>query len=98
MSDKNFGRSDLMAIAAFRYCLGRMSYIVGDCADWLIEQWANIGKNAQNVIRRDLEEAFEKDGQNVGSDYRPLGHACDRSQWERVRKFIAVESAEWNRP
>jgi hypothetical protein len=30
MKDKNFGRDDLMAIAAFRYCLGRMTYIVGD--------------------------------------------------------------------
>lgn len=32
-----WGRSDLMATAAVRYCLGRCSYIVGDCVDWLHE-------------------------------------------------------------
>lgn len=36
---KNFGRHDLMAVAAFRYALGRMTYIVSDCADWLVEQY-----------------------------------------------------------
>jgi hypothetical protein len=29
---KNYGRDDLMAVAAFRYSLGRMTYIVSDCA------------------------------------------------------------------
>lgn len=31
-----WGRDDLMASAAVRYCLGRSTYIVGDRADWLI--------------------------------------------------------------
>ena len=41
-----YGRADLMAIAAVRYCLGRMSYIVGDCADWLIAEWPDRGRRA----------------------------------------------------
>ena len=86
---KNYGRDDLMAVAAFRYCLGRMTYIVSDCADWLIEQWPNIAENARKVIQRDLEEAFKRDDEarEDGQDYKPLGHDCDRAQWEKVRRL-----------
>lgn len=30
------GRHNLMITAAVNYCLGRSTYITGDCADWLI--------------------------------------------------------------
>ena len=87
--NKNYGRDDLMAVAAFRYCLGRMTYIVSDCADWLIEQWPNIAENARKIIQRDLEEAFKRDDEARadGQDYKPLGHDCDRAQWEKVRRL-----------
>ena len=42
MSAPHYGRDGLMAIAAFRYCLGRQTYIVGDCAEWLCEQWPSL--------------------------------------------------------
>jgi len=84
-----FGRDDLMAVAAFRYSLGRMTYIVSDCAHWLCEQWPNIAENAQKVIQRDLEEAFkcDEDSRTIGHEYHPLGHDCDRAQWEKVRRL-----------
>lgn len=90
MSDKNYGRDDLMAIAAFRYCLGRQTYIVSYCADWLIEQWPNFSDRARSIIRRELDEAFSQDDeQRAGeSDYKRLGHDCDRKEWERVRQAI----------
>ena len=86
---KNYGRDDLMAVAAFRYSPGRMTYIVSDCADWLIEQWPNIAENARKVIQRDLEEAFKRDDEarEDGQDYKPLGHDCDLAQWEKVRRL-----------
>lgn len=88
----SFGRHDLMAVAAVRYCLGRMTYIVGDCADWLIEQWPNLTLVGQRMIIRDVEDAFTLDdrARNEGlpaRDYRRLGHDCDRAQWERVRRL-----------
>ena len=84
-----WGRDDLMAIAAVRYCLGRMTYIVGECADWLIEQWPNIAPSARAVIERDVEEAFASDvkARMRGDQYKPLGMDCDRAQWERVRRL-----------
>ena len=71
-----YGRDDLMAVAAFRYSLGRMTYIVSDCAHWLCEQWPNIAENARKVIQRDLEEAFKRDDEARadGQYFKPLGH------------------------
>ena len=83
------GRGDLMAVAAARYCIGRATYIVGDCADWLAEQWSNIGPNARAAIQNDIEEAFKRDDEDRadGREHKALGWDCDRQQWERVRKL-----------
>lgn len=76
-----------MVIAGFRYCLGRRTYIVGNCADWLIEQWPNFEENTKDVIKRELEEKFSRDdtARSRNDDYLPLGDDCDRAEWERVR-------------
>lgn len=91
--EKNFGRADLMAIAAVRYCIGHTSYIVSDCADWLIEQWPNIEPGARKTIIRDIEEAFSRDNEDRDGNrtHRALGHDCDRQTWERVRKLWRAE-------
>lgn len=83
----SWGRDDLMAIAAVRYCLGRTTYIVSDCCDWLVEQWSNIKPSARAVIKRDIEEAFARDddAREAGNSYKPLGWDCDRQSWEKVR-------------
>jgi hypothetical protein len=87
--DAMSGHDHLMVIAAFRYCLGRMTYIVGDCASWLIKIWPYLSKETQNIIKRDLEEAFTRDDEDreAGRDYKALGHDCDRAEWSRVRKL-----------
>jgi hypothetical protein len=91
MKTGTWGRDDLMVIAAFRYCLGRSTYIVGDCVDWLIDVWGGLQCGAQAVIRRELAEEFERDGahrqRGTGGNY-PLGHDCDRAEWKRLLDFI----------
>ena len=91
--DAMSGHDHLMVISAFRYCLGRMTYIVGDCADWLIKIWPYLSKETQNIIRRDLEEQFtlDDDARATGRDYKPLGWDCDRAEWSRVRKLWGKE-------
>ena len=85
----NYGRGDLMAIAAVRYCLGRMTYIVGDCCDWLRQVWTELEPGAQHVIQRDIEEAFKRDDEarERGEQYKPLGMDMDRRGWEKVREL-----------
>ena len=78
-------------IAAFRYCLGRQTYIVGDCADWLIKTWPLLSAQTKAIIQRDLEDEFRRDDEarSDGHEYKPLGADCDRFQWARVRKLWA---------
>ena len=57
----------LMVMAAHRYCLGRQSYIVGSCINWLTNHWNQISPGTQDVILRDTLEALAKD--RAGSDY-----------------------------
>lgn len=85
-----YGRDDLMAIAAVRYCIGRMTYIVGDCADWLICVWPDLKPSAQAVIKRDIEESLARDDEDraEGREHKALGHDCDRAEWERVRRIL----------
>lgn len=84
-----WGWQDLMVIAAFRYCCGRQTYIVGACADWLVDIWPLLTQHTQRVIQRDLEREFELDdaARAHADSYMPLGHACDREAWERVRSL-----------
>jgi len=84
-----WGFNGLMASAAFRYCLGRQTYIVGACADWIISNWEKFPQNVKTLIEREVEEEFEKDDKermhNANATWLPLGHDCDRKEWERVR-------------
>jgi len=88
-----WGEDDLMAIAAVRYCLGRMTYIVGDCASWLIRVWPHLAESARKTIRRDIDEAFQRDDEARADGHadKPLGWDCDRQQWERVRGLLASD-------
>lgn len=87
--DGPWGRGDLMALAAVRYCLGRMSYIVGDCHDWLVAQWPQLSESIRKTIARDVEEAIARDDEvrANGGEYKPLGMDMDRQQWVSLRKL-----------
>lgn len=89
MNANNWGPDQMMVIAAFRYCLGRMTYIVEDCAKWIVANWDQFSDNTKFVIQRDLEEEFRRDDEARASlsTYKPLGQDCDRKQWERVREL-----------
>ena len=85
------GNDHLIIVAAFRYCLGRRTYVVGEYARLLVKIWPFLSEKTQNIIKRDLEEAFARDDEDreAGRDYKALGHDCDRAEWERVRKLWA---------
>ena len=82
-----WGSDGLMALAAFRYCLGRMTYIVGDCERWIFANWGHFPESVKKLIQREVEEEIKRDDEARadGRDYKPLGHDCDRAAWERVR-------------
>ena len=95
MTEHNpYGRDELMVIAAVRYCLGRQTYIVSDCATWLIANWERFAPGTRKLIQRDIEKAFAEDDRlfSIGYHYRPLGMDCDGADWVRVRKLWNVDA------
>lgn len=95
-----WGRDDLMALAAVRYCLGRMSYIVGDCCDWLRVAWPALKPSIRTIIARDIDEAFARDDEarERGDQYKPLGMDMDRAQWAAVRGLWQAPNAKLTCP
>lgn len=67
---------DFLVIGAFRYALGRRTYVVNETVSWMIANWATVSDRAKAVIRRDLEGATD------------LGDEIDRREWERLREVI----------
>ena len=80
----------LMVTAAHRYCLGRNSYIVGSCIDWLKRWWDSFEENTQNVIVRDTVEALRDN--NAGSKY-------DYSDWKVFAEWawlrLSCRNQDW---
>lgn len=93
--DAMAGHDHLMIVAATRYCLGRMTYVVSDCASWLIKTWPMLSDNTKSIIQRDIDEAFARDDEDraAGRQFKALGWDCDRKEWERVRRLWSAEQA-----
>lgn len=79
----------LMVTAAHRYCLGRRSYIVGSCIDWLLKYRHKFEENTINVIVRDTVEALQDNA--AGSEY------IDVPGWRRLAKILFDEMSEENK-
>jgi len=60
----------LMVMAAHRYCLGRRSYIVGSCVEWLKNWWGLCEDNTREVIMRDTIEALQDGNAGDSMDIR----------------------------
>jgi hypothetical protein len=63
---------DLIATAAFRYALGRQSYMVEHVASWLRRNKTLLPKVTRDLIVREVHEARDRNG---------LGMDCDASEW-----------------
>ena len=86
----HMGINDQAALWAVRYCLGRQSYAVDDCARWLCSVWDRLAPEAKSCIIVDLDEEFRRDDAaraNGNFSWLPLGMDIDRASWERVRKL-----------
>lgn len=64
-----------MTFYAFRYCLGRMTYAVSNCVDYLIAHWLEFDDHTRSQIAKETKEAITK-GQ--------AGAAMDVEQWQKL--------------
>ena len=78
-------------VGACRYYLGRRSYAVSTFCEALRAAWPTLSAETQDIIIRDVDEAFASDNKRRGMagaiGYLPLGHDCDRESWEGVRRL-----------
>lgn len=79
-----------LAIQSLRYCMGRMTYAVSDCADFISQHWQDFSQNTKNIIIRELDTGLElhEDDVRDGREYRYLGHDCDYRKWKSLREWI----------
>lgn len=60
---------------AFRYALGRKTYVVNDVVRALREHWTTMKVNEQRLIHKEILEAIKEN--NAGMD-------CDITEWKRI--------------
>ena len=82
---------DDLIICAFRYCMGRQTYVVSDMCRYLSENWEGIGTNAQNLIKKEIGCAVDRDmcgsmmDQNSWLWCLEVVEEKDRSRWIKDR-------------
>ena len=80
----------LMVIAAHRYCLGRRSYIVGNCIDWLCKWWPDLEEKTKNTIIRETLQALQE---NMAGDKYDFVAWKSFAEW--AFKSMDDECKEW---
>jgi hypothetical protein len=73
----------LMCMAAHRHCLGRASYVVSSCLEWLRDNWDQFNLNTQNVILRDTAMAIYDDMAGMDMDKNGWIHFL-RWAWPKI--------------
>lgn len=51
---------DILLFCAFRYALGRQTYVVGTVADIIKANWDHMSQGRRDMFRKEIEEAIEK--------------------------------------
>lgn len=67
-----------LIFCAFRYCLGRKTYVVSDMVECLIEDWCELDKSMQVKIKLEIKSAILID--RAGMD-------MDIKEWEKILKL-----------
>lgn len=67
---------DILIVCAFRYCLGRMTYVVNAFARNFHKKWDDIPYHTKDLVVREILEHKEKFGK--------LGHDCDEEDWMSI--------------
>jgi hypothetical protein len=69
---------DILLCCAFRYALGRRTYVVGTLVDILKSNWGNIPKSRREMFKKEIREAIK---------YNMCGSKYDIEEWEEILKL-----------
>ena len=65
-------------ICAFRYALGRCTYITHTVAEAIKHAWPQLSAHDRELYQREIRQAIEMDR---------AGHSCDVASWESILKL-----------
>ena len=68
-----------LIICAFRYALGRKTYITNTIAELIIKYKDELSTSDTEVIKRDIKRAF---------DMNNYGMEMDKKEWQRVLEAL----------
>jgi hypothetical protein len=82
----NINKLDLFLLlgSAMRYCMGRQSYIVGSCGEWLQQL-------APHLAREDISKLADEINMNIKVAERKgefLGMEMDHKEWVKTRDML----------
>jgi hypothetical protein len=86
-------KDEQILFCAFRYCLGRMTYVVSDCCDWLRERWPACGSEFRSLVKKEIDEAIVREDEHIASLGRhigctALGMEMDSKSWRELRAWM----------
>jgi len=76
-----------LCIWAFRYCLGRSSYVVDDFVDDFIKNYESIPQGAKIVILKELGYALN--GKKKDNSAYIFGDDCCKETWVKLYKHLS---------
>lgn len=96
----------LMVTAAHRYCLGRRTYIVSACLEWLYATWDQFTSPTKVVMLRDTAEALMEGHAGSETIDAPGWEAflawgmnqMSPEQQQGVKRRVLVNKREWPLP
>jgi len=74
MKNKYIVNEDVL-LSAFRYALGRQTYIVNFIVKNILNNWNDISDKLKNLMKREIQEAI---------DTNEAGMDCDVKEWRKI--------------
>lgn len=79
----NYQQERTLIISAFRYALGRKTYIVSEIVDIIINNWGTLTEHDRGLICHEIKEAIELDAAGMDMDVREWQKILARFESER---------------
>lgn len=67
---------DLLLLMAFRYALGRRTYVVSYIVGIILNNWESLEPHRRQLIKNEINEHKRLWGN--------LGHDCDEQEWNKI--------------
>lgn len=73
---------NLIVLSAFRYALGRMTYIPSVVVSFIKDNWGLLDRRAQETIHKEIKDAIERN--EAGMD-------IDQQEWEKLLELPIID-------